>query len=98
MENVDQDIFFFDGKSVRRLSYEENVLALKDASISDDIKPTIEGLPDNQTEAKVFFIYPLVKVFVRSDLSADNDIALVYNVINKSWSIQETIILKHATS
>ena len=99
VQNVLQDILYFDWNSVRRLSYEQNNLALKDVSISDEkISNVISSLPDNQRKAQSLFVYPYFKVFLRSDLSDENDVALVYNVIDKSWSIQKNIKVTVASS
>lgn len=93
-EVVNQESFFFDGRDVRRLSYEANILAIKDSSVSDKIRNTIANLPEGNQLSKYkldtissSFLFPLYKLYARS-LSADTpDVAFVYNVIDKSWSI-----------
>lgn len=97
--NVIQDVVYFDWKSVRRLSYEQNNLALKDVSISDNkIDNLIDSLPDNQKQAQSLFVYPYYKLFLRTNLSDENDVAFVYNIVDKSWSIEEVIRVTVATS
>ena len=93
-----QDIFYFDGNNIRRLSYETNTLTLKDTPISEKITPLIRLLPKEQTQATACFTYPFYKLFLRTELSTDNNIALVYNVINKAWSVQTNVFVAHATS
>ncbi len=96
--SVMQDTFYYDGNAVRRLSYEANTLALKDAAISNYIQPIIESLPTSQLNATSLFIYPYYKIFLRNELSNVNNIGLVYNVINKSWRIQSGITVLHSAS
>lgn len=95
--NVDQDIFYFDWLNVRRLSYEANVLALKDSAISIDIYNTIQSLPRNQSEAVMWYTYPYVKLALKSAFAGTNDIIFCYNVIDKSWNIQKGIVTNVAT-
>lgn len=89
--NVSQDTFYFDGFNVRRLSYEENTLALKDTAIADDIKNEFLKLPKDQSKACAYFAYPYYKLLLRTSDSDENDIAFVYSVIAKSWTIQRGI-------
>lgn len=86
--NVQQDLFYYDWVNVRRLSYEQNTLALKDSSISENIFPLMNELPVDQTNACSYFVYPYYKLHLHTDTSSSNDYGLVYNVINKAWSIQ----------
>jgi len=57
-------------------------------SISDELQPLIESLPQSQKYAASYFAYPYYKLFLRSDSSSFNDIGITYNVIKKSWGIQ----------
>lgn len=98
IQPVEQDLFYFDGFAVRRLSYEANTLALKDASISDSISNEILSLPRNQEAAVSSFSYPHYKLFLRSDTSSGNDTCFVYNVIRKSWTTQTNITASCSTS
>ena len=98
IENVEQDLFFFDGKAVRRLSYEEGTFALNDTAISNKIAPTLENIPDDQSKAMSYFVYPYYKLFYRSEGSGTNDTCLRYNVINKSWSTQVGIVTEVGVS
>lgn len=95
---VMQDIFFYDGHSVRRLSYEANTLALKDSSISDNIQPYIDSFPSNQKISSSWFSYPYYKLALRQELSSDNDFVFAYNVISKSWVTQTWLLTRHSTS
>lgn len=45
---VEQDIIYFDGINIRRVSYEVNINSLNDDSISKEVNPIIEALPDSQ--------------------------------------------------
>ena len=96
--NVMQDIFFYDGHSVRRLSYEANTLALKDSAISDNISPYLWSFPLNQVSATSWFTYPYYKLAIRQELSSDNDFVFTYNVINKSWWTQTGLVTRHSVS
>lgn len=96
--NVDQDIFYFDGQNYRRLSYEQNILALKDSSISDEVSLEIRALPLDQSKATCFYVYPYFKGYLRSEFSSDNDVGFVYNVIKKSWSRENGKVMRHSTS
>jgi len=96
---VKQDIFYFDwiSKSVRRISYEQNLTTLRDTSISDEIWPLIENLPDNQSIATAEYKYPNYKIYLRSDDTLTwNDLCFVYNVDNKSWTTEK--LLNNITS
>jgi len=96
--NVMQDIFFYDGHSIRRLSYEANTLALKDSSISDNIQPYLASFPQDQKSATSWFSYPYYKLAIRQELSSDNDFVFAYNVINKSFITQTWLITRHSTN
>lgn len=79
---------------MRRLSYEQNILALKDTSISDKIRNTLRLLPEGDANGQykrdtvsTSFIFPLYKLYARTSFSSAADIAFVYNVIDKSWSV-----------
>jgi len=89
---VEQELFYYDDitKNVRRLSYEENLITLRDTSISREIETIFEQLADDQSNATASFKYPNYKLFMRSKLSWTNvnDVALVYNVDRKSWAIE----------
>lgn len=86
---VNQDIFYYDwvSRSVRRLSYEKDLVTLRDTSISDEIEPIFKTLADDQTNATSSYLYPNYKLFLRSSFawSDFNDVTLTYNVDNKSW-------------
>lgn len=93
--DVNQDTLYFDGFDVRRLSYEANILALKDSSISDKIRNTLRLLPEwsvawqyKRDLVTTSFIFPLYKLYTRTTFADINDIAFVYNVIDKSWSVE----------
>lgn len=84
--NVNHDLFFFDWSSIRRLGYEENISAIRDSSISDYIRPIFSSLP-RQRKITANFVFPLVKFYFNKD-SDVNDFAVVYNVMDKSFSTQ----------
>ena len=89
---VEQDIIYFDWLNIRRLSYEQNINALNDDSISKEISPVIAWLPDSQsTNATMYYSYPYVKLFLRDKFSTNNSVAVVYNIVDKSYSIQTWI-------
>ena len=87
--NVNHDLFFFDWSSIRRLGYEENISAIRDSSISDEVDTIFSSLPF-QNRVVASYVFPLVKFFFRSkDKPMNwNDFALVYNVMDKSFSTQ----------
>lgn len=86
---VEQDILYFDGTSLRRMSYEMNLSALKDDNISEDIMKVIDELPDEQTKnATMWYAYPYAKLSLRDKFSTNNSITIIYNVVDKSYSIQ----------
>jgi len=68
---VEQELFYYDDitKNVRRLSYEENLITLRDTSISREIETIFEQLADDQSNATASFKYPNYKLFMRSKLS-----------------------------
>lgn len=96
--NVEQDVFYFDGRSVRRLSFESNTLALKDSSISELVEPYIGALNSDQTAACQAFSYPHFYLSLKSANSDINDVCVTYNVINKSWCVHKSMYMKYATS
>lgn len=98
IQQVEQDIIYFDWENIRRVSYETNNLAIKDASISEKIYPIIQLLPKNQSEATWLFVYPYYKLYLKSSSTWSNDIAFVYNVITKSWSTQSNVSVATAAS
>lgn len=86
---VEKDIIYFDGINIRRISYEANMTALSDVSISKDIFPIIDALPDSQADnATMYYVYPFVKLFLRDKFSSNNSIAITYNIVDKSFSTQ----------
>lgn len=89
---VEQDVIYFDGINFRRMSYEENINALNDDSISKDISPLVNGLPkDQKWNATMYYVYPFVKLFLRDKFSTNNSVAILYNVVDKSYSTQSWI-------
>jgi len=86
---VEKDIFYFDWISLRRLSYEQNILWLSDSNISKDVFPIINSLPKNQTyNATMYYCYPSVKLFLRDKYSNDNQLAIVYDVVDNGYAVQ----------
>jgi len=86
---VEQDIIYFDWINIRRLSYEININALNDDSVSKEINPIIDSLPSNQSaNATMYYVYPFVKLHLRDKFSTNNSIAIVYNIVDKSYSTQ----------
>ena len=87
--SVEKDLLYFDGFNMRRISYEANMSALSDNSISKDIFPIIDSLPENQSDnATMYYSYPYVKLFLRDKFSSYNSIWIIYNVVDKSFSFQ----------
>lgn len=86
---VEKDILYFDWINMRRISYEANMAALSDNSISKEILPIIWSLPQNQSaNATMYYSYPFVKLFLRDKFSSDNTVWILYNVVDKSFSTQ----------
>lgn len=88
LQSIDQDVMYFDWRNVRRLSYEVDTSALKDSATSSEISTYINSLPEEQPQATAWFIYPYYKLFLKDRFSSTNNIGLVYNVREKSWSTQ----------
>ena len=86
---VEQDVLYFDWLNIRRLSYEININALNDDSISKEISNIFSSLPSNQTKnAEMYYAYPFVKLCLRDKFSTNNSIGIIYNIVDKSYSIQ----------
>lgn len=87
--NVEKDIIYFDWSTIRRLSYEQNIQALSDSAIGKDIESIILSLTQSQ-ESNSFmnYSYPFVKLYLKSNTSSENDFAILYNVVDKWFSIQ----------
>ena len=89
---VDQEIFYYDwiNKAVRRLWYEKNLTTLRDVAISREIETIFDNINWDQSNATSTFKYPNYKLFLKSWLVWEwvNDICLVYNVENKSWTTE----------
>jgi len=97
---VKQDIFYFDNisKSVRRISYEKNLTTLRDTSVSDEIRPLLANIADDQSSASSEYKYPNYKIFLKSKTATIyNDLCFTYNVDRKSWTT-ETIDNEITTS
>lgn len=89
---VEQDIIYFDGINFRRLSYESNINALNDDSVSKDIAPIFPTIPSSQSwNATMYFSYPFVKLALRDKFSTNNSFNVLYNIVDKSYSIQTWI-------
>ncbi len=87
--NVEKDIIYFDGTTVRRISYEQNIQALSDSAIGKDIENWIKALSQNQKDnAFMIYAYPYVKLYMRSNTSSVNDFAILYNIVDKWFSTQ----------
>ena len=87
--SVDKDIIYFDWVSIRRISYEQNISALTDSNISKDIESIIRWFPTNQeNNATMYYAYPYVKLFLRDKFSDYNSVWVIYNVVDKSFSLQ----------
>lgn len=86
---VEKDILYFDWINLRRISYEANMQALSDNSISKDIESIISWLPSSQSSnATMYYVYPFVKLFLRDKFSVNNSVGIIYNIVDKSFSIQ----------
>lgn len=89
---VEQDVMYFDGVNLRRVSYEANMAALSDDSVSKDIEEVFKTLPSSQSSvANMYYSYPFVKLFLRDKFSNNASIGVCYNVVDKSYSIQSGI-------
>lgn len=90
--NVEKDIIYFDGTTIRRISYEANIQALSDSAIGKDIEKGIVNLSQSQKDnAFMIYSYPYVKLYLRNNTSSVNDFAILYNVVDKSFSTQTWI-------
>lgn len=89
---VEQDVLYFDWLSIRRLSYEQNMAALSDDSVSKDIESVFTQLPsDQRNNATMYYSYPFVKTFLKDKFSVSNSVGILYNVVDKSFSIQQWV-------
>lgn len=94
--NVNADVFFYDGVSVRSLSQSmQNTIV--DTTKSLSIQRELDCLIREQRWASMTFEYPYVKLWV-SEKGGYNDIAFIYNVENDAWSKQVGFISDFATS
>jgi hypothetical protein len=102
MTEVNQDVLYFDGLNVRRISYEANTLALKDASISVLVEPLIRKLPRDQSNACASFKYPYYNLYLRSNTAGatECDTCFKYQVEKTSWTTEDgkTVRCVDATS
>lgn len=91
MTEVQQDVLYFDGLNVRRISYEANTLALKDASISVLVEPLIRKLPSDQSMACASFKYPYYNLYLRNQNAGSYECNVVfkYQVEKTSWTTEE---------
>jgi len=90
--NVDKDIIYFDWSTIRRLSYEQNIQALSDSAIGEPIEKIFEGLGQSQIgNAFMTYAYPYVKLYLRGNTASDNNFAILYNVVDKWFSVQTNI-------
>ena len=89
---VEQDVIYFDWLNLRRLSYEVNINALNDDSISKEISNLFLDFPSNQSgNATMYFAYPFVKLCIRDKFSTNNSVGILYNIVDKSYSVQTWI-------
>lgn len=96
--NVNNQIFYYDGVSVRILS-QEMQNSLTDQSISRNIQKELDCLPREQKWSAMNFEYPFVKLFLSTEKDWEyNDIAFVYNIETQSWSIQKDILMRYCDS
>lgn len=99
VHNVHWNTIYYDGTHIRILQYDTSSSTLEDLTPSDKVRWIINKLPKKQNFATSLYTYPLLKFFLRdSEKQYWNNIALVYNVEEKSWSIQDWINLFHAWS
>lgn len=102
--HVEQDTLFYDGHSIRKLSYESGGSSwysgwLRDSSISEIIAPTLRTLANDQTLAVSWFTYPYYKLALRSNtLVSYNDTIVWYNIIDKTFFVQTWLNVSCATS
>lgn len=84
---VDQEVFFFDWKAVRRLSYEQNLTTLRDVAVSRKIEDKFKELKSDQSWAIMYYKYPNVKLWLQSTLVwwDTKDILYTYNIDWKWW-------------
>lgn len=89
---VEQDVIYFDWLNFRRMSYEANINALNDDSISKEIAPLFDSLPKDQSwNATMWYSYPFVKLALRDKFSTNNSFNVLYNIVDKSYSVQTWI-------
>lgn len=92
--NVDKEIFYFDtyDKTVRRMYYEEYSQDLAGQDLGLPIRPSLALC--TTTNGHLSYKYPYVKL--RLTTTVENDTTYTYNVIDKSWT-QQTSVVKFAS-
>ena len=66
-----------------------NINALNDDSISKEISNLFLDFPSNQSgNATMYFAYPFVKLCIRDKFSTNNSVGILYNIVDKSYSVQ----------
>lgn len=98
VEDVHDSTYYFDWSHIRKLR-RELADSEYDLYISRPIQGFIDCLPEDQRYSTSLFSYPYYKLFLRSDsTSRENDVAIVYNVEQESFSIQDNLSVYHSWS
>lgn len=99
VHDIHGNTIYYDGTHVRRLEYDTSSGTLADITLSDNIRNYLKCLPNDQRYSTSLYTYPFLKFFLRDDARQTwNNIAIVYNVEENAWSIQDNILISHAWS
>lgn len=99
----EQDVFYFDWRNIRRLSYESNgnTFSVKDVKMSSKMDGYIASLNQNQSDAIMVFDYPILYTYLKSNTNIGwigQDVAVCYNVKSEGWNVSTSHSISSGTS
>ena len=96
VQDVNDSTFYYDWVKINRLK-DEISNSEYDIFLSRPIQSFLKCLPEKQDHATSVFSYPYYKLFLRTDPnSSTNDIWIVFNVEEQSFSIQDNVFVDHS--
>lgn len=98
VQDVHDSTYYYDGTHIRKLRNELSDSEY-DLFISRPIQSFMECLPKKQNYSSSLFSYPYYKLFLRTDPNSRmNEVWIVINVEDESFSIQDNISVYHTWS
>ncbi len=99
----EQDVFYFDWRNIRRLSYESNgnTFSVKDVKMSSMMDGYIDSLNQKQSDAIMVFDYPILYTYLKSNdniWGIGQDVAICYNVKSEGWNVSTSHSISSGTS